>query len=140
MNKNLVNANLANIEQNEYLQKLYSTIFKNYALKIFNSRRHQSTDFNLDDALRFADLLSKSAGQTNYDKHRIWDQQFPRSRVIESNYTGEDFLNKAYNSYTKEMLTVPDQDGQHFFTHKNVIDNLASSYFIYSGPTSIGKS
>lgn len=169
MNKNLGNAIFANIEQNSYLQKLYSTIFNNYALKVFNSRRHQPTDFNLDDALRFADLLSKSAGQDNSDKHRLWAQEivtllnflypedeqikyymssvlantsnFRGLELIKSNYTGEDFLNKTYNSYTKEMLSVPGQENQHFFfTQKNVFDNLTNPYFSYSGPTSMGKS
>ena len=47
------------IESNEYLQEIYNAILYNYSLNLFGISKKDPVDFNLVDALRFADLLSK---------------------------------------------------------------------------------
>lgn len=51
----------SDIDQNEYLNELYEQILYNYAIKQLNLTHIQNyADLNVTDALRFADLLSKS--------------------------------------------------------------------------------
>ncbi len=51
----------SNIDQNVYLNELYAKILYNYAVEQLNlNHPRKFVDFNISDALRFADLLSKS--------------------------------------------------------------------------------
>ena len=51
----------SDIDENEYLNELYEDILYNYAVKQLSLDHLVSfKEFNLIDALRFADLLSKS--------------------------------------------------------------------------------
>lgn len=64
------------IENNDYLNELYKNILYNYAvvtLRITNIK--QLREINVEDALRFADILSKSTHPQNADKHKIWAQE-----------------------------------------------------------------
>lgn len=47
------------IDENEYLIKLYEDILYNYALKVFGYTRRLKRNLAINDALRFADILSK---------------------------------------------------------------------------------
>lgn len=61
------------IDENDYLNELYKNILYNYAittLRITNIK--QLRGINVDDALRFADLLSKSTHPEKSDAHKIW--------------------------------------------------------------------
>ena len=64
----------SNIDDHEYLNKLYSTILYNYSMKLFKED-YRSKPINLDDALRFADILSKSIGFPNSESHHVWAQE-----------------------------------------------------------------
>ena len=48
------------IDSDQYLNKLYSYLLFNYALKLFSPESIKPKEINYIDALRFADLLSKS--------------------------------------------------------------------------------
>lgn len=63
------------IDENEYLKKLYEDILYNYALKVFGYTRRLKRNLAINDALRFADILSKSNHSTKADKHKVWAQE-----------------------------------------------------------------
>lgn len=64
-----------NIDSNEYLQEIYRCILINYSAKLFDDATIKKTTFNLDHALRFADVLSKSSDTPNSEKHKTWAQE-----------------------------------------------------------------
>lgn len=158
-----------NIEENEYLQEIYNAILYNYSLKLFRSKNKEPIEINLDDALRFADLLSKSTDTTKSGKHKIWAQEiisllstlYPENEIVKyyfksilanvCNYRGLELrsycyepmnsFEKAYEEFKKDLLRIPVQTGGYFFkSQKDVFDSFNKENFSYSGPTSMGKS
>ena len=158
----------SNIDDNEYLNKLYSTILYNYSMKLFKED-YRSKPINLDDALRFADILSKSTGFPNSESHHVWAQEIiallnainPTNAKIKAyassvlsqigNYHGLDLINTRYKtaSFLDELyklcdmdqLAIPYQQNKYFFRpQKDIFDHMDDTCFSYSGPTSIGKS
>ena len=63
------------IESNEYLQEIYNSILLNYSLNLFRISKTNPAEFDLVDALRFADLLSKSTDPTKAELHKVWAQE-----------------------------------------------------------------
>ena len=63
------------IESNEYLQEIYNAILFNYSLNLFRIPKKNPAEFDLVDALRFADLLSKSTDPTKAELHKVWAQE-----------------------------------------------------------------
>lgn len=158
----------SNIESNEYLQELFETIIYNYSLKLF-SFDEKPRSLNLIDALRFADLLSKSIDITRAEIHQTWAQEivallsklYPEDKVVkyytgsvlnnvsnyrglflESNaYTPLNTLEQMFDQYKKNFLKIPFSDDKYFFqSQKQVYNSLTRNQFSYSGPTSMGKS
>lgn len=80
------------IESNAYLNELHENILFNYALKLFQIQGGQR-EYNLKDALRFADLLSKSTHPTNSDSHKMWAQELI---ILLNELHPEDALVKLY--------------------------------------------
>ena len=64
-----------NIESNEYLNELYDNILYNYGLKLFCLDDLQPREFNAKDAMRFADILSKSIDPEKSEIHKLWGQE-----------------------------------------------------------------
>ncbi len=157
------------LEINEYFQELYSSILKNYSIHVFGIKTISPDAINLNDSLRFADLLSKSTDKKKSDEHKQLAQEvvallntlYPDNEEIRyylgsvlsntSNYRGlqhiktsyveESLLELLYSQFAKQSLSVPDKENDYFFfSQKNVYDNLSNPYFSYSGPTSMGKS
>jgi hypothetical protein len=65
----------SDIDANPYLNELYSNILHNYAVRLFKNDEAVLRDVNINDALRFADILSKSTDPKSSDKHKIWSQE-----------------------------------------------------------------
>jgi len=157
------------IESNEYLQEIFNAILYNYSLDLFNIKNKERVQFNLTDALRFADLLSKSTDPQKGEQHKVWAQEmvallstlFPENDSVEfvmgsvltniCNYRGlalhqnsyipGNTFEEAYEEYKKSILKIPYQsDGYFFKSQRAVFDSLNKSRFSYSGPTSMGKS
>ena len=63
------------IDSNEYLNSLYEDILYNYAQKLFGFSRNNQRQISVENALRFADILSKSTHSSKADKHRVWAQE-----------------------------------------------------------------
>ena len=57
----------ADIDSNEYLREIHDNLLYNYAAKMLNIFAQTSRPVDKIDALRFADLLSKSTHSTNSD-------------------------------------------------------------------------
>ena len=156
------------IEKNEYLNQLYADLLYNYSLKLF-SLRLKKKEIDINAALRFADILSKSAYTENASAHKIWAQEiiillhilYPEDdrvttflgsvlsavgnyRGLDSavkDYESADVLDQLYYAFDKERLAIPGSDDKYFFpAQKIVYDALGKKCFSYSGPTSMGKS
>lgn len=156
------------IDKNDYLQEIYETILFNYSMKLIHEQ-HRNRPINMDHALRFADVLSKSSGHPNSEKHKTWAQEivallnalYPNdtkvrayaSSVLASigNYRGLDliktkykntsFLDELYENFDLDYLTIPYQDNKYFFhSQKKIYNHFDDISFSYSGPTSMGKS
>lgn len=63
------------IDSDLYLNKLYSCLLFNYALKLFSPENVEPKSINFIDALRFADLLSKSSDPKKAEAHHTWAQE-----------------------------------------------------------------
>lgn len=157
------------IESNEYLQEIYNAILYNYSLNLFGIFKKDPVDFNLVDALRFADLLSKSTDPTRSELHKVWAQEivallntlYPQNKSVkfimgsvltnvcnyrglslhQNKYVPNSTFEKAYEEYKKSILKIPSQSEGYFFKpQRAVFDSLSKDRFSYSGPTSMGKS
>lgn len=157
------------IEANEYLNELYENILFNYSQRLFRLPNICDAEVNVDHALRFADLLSKSVGTRNSDKHKIWAQEivallhyiYPEDARITyymgsvlsntSNYRGMSMItpdfkettlfDRLYSEFNMDYLAIPADPEYRFFpSQKAVYDNFDRQYFSYSAPTSMGKS
>lgn len=154
------------INSNEYLNEIYQSILLQYANKLYD--RSLSIELNINHALRFADLLSKSIDPKMREKQKNIAQEmvsllytlYPQSKDVaycmgsvltnvgnyrglqikSPNYESVDVLERIYSGTVQNLLKVPYENEQYFFkTQKDVIDGFANPYFSYSGPTSMGK-
>ena len=166
--KTLGEAIFVDIESNAYLNELHENILFNYALKLFQIQAGQK-EYNLKDALRFADLLSKSTHPTNSDSHKMWAQELiillnelhPEDglvklyagsvfssagnhqglQIINSEYQDINVFEKIFEQFRNDYLTIPAAPEMKFFSaQKEAYDHLTDPCFSYSGPTSMGKS
>ena len=157
------------IDENEYLIKLYEDILYNYALKVFGYTRRLKRNLEINDTLRFADILSKSNHSTKVDKHKVWAQEivtmlnyiYPENtdvsyvagsvltsvgnyqgrNIIKSDFNGADAMEKIYLELKKDYYTIPSApDKQFMVAQKSAYDHFENSYYSYSAPTSMGKS
>lgn len=169
MSNTLGDSIFKDIESNEYLQEIYNAILFNYSLNLFGIQKKNPVEFNLVDALRFADLLSKSTDPTKAELHKVWAQEiiallntlYPQNKSVKfvmgsvltnvCNYRGlslyqnqympNSTFEKAYEEYKKSILRIPSQSEGYFFkSQRDVFDSLNKDRFSYSGPTSMGKS
>ena len=166
----------ADIENNPYLNKLYSKILYRYGMHKMRLRTGRQldpaimlSDDERNDALRFADLLSKSNHPEKAESHKLWAQEivilltelYPKNdtvklvtgsvflntgnhqgmTIIKSNFRGFDILEQIYSDFRDNYLTIPAQPELRFFNDQKIAyDHLTDPFFTYSGPTSMGKS
>lgn len=157
------------IDSNEYLNSLYEDILYNYAQKLFGFSRNNQRQISVENALRFADILSKSTHSSKADKHRVWAQEiitmllylepenpdvryvagsvlsavgnYQGKAIVKSDFDGADLLEKVFLEYKKSYFTIPvDKDKQFMLAQKIAYDHFDDPYFSYSAPTSMGKS
>lgn len=157
------------LDNNAYLNELYENILFNYSGRLFKLPDFIDREINVDDALRFADLLSKSTGTQQSDSHKLWGQEivallnyiYPQNEKIEffmgsvlssaGNYRGLSLMaptyknvslfDRLYSEYHMKYLSIPADPEERFFpAQKMVYDKLTEKCFSYSAPTSMGKS
>lgn len=156
------------IDSNGFLHELYANLLHNYGLHRLGLTRRTPMDVDVEAALRFADLLSKSTHPHRRDVHRVWAQEiallchilYPNNRHTKAyvpavfttlgNYPGlrqleaasdAGILAAAFEAYQSEYLSVPGIAGMKFFApQKQIYDRLATGEFSFSAPTSLGKS
>lgn len=168
-NATLAEALYRNIDKNEYLQEIYGDLLYNYSIELFHTDRRPQ-DIPIKDALRFADLLSKSAYTPTADRDRLWGQEiaillrllYPEDESVKyylgsvlsavGNYRGlraktvegfesEDFLDQIFYEYDKEEHRIPGKIDEYFFNDQMLVyKGMQEKFFSYSGPTSMGKS
>ena len=156
------------IENNDYLHELYQTILFNYSMSLIGTIQ-RNKPIKKEHALRFADILSKSYGHPNSEKHRAWAQEivallnaiYPADTqikayassilsnignyrglsLIKTKYKNTSFLDELYENFDLDYLAIPYQEDKYFFhPQKEIFDHLEDKAFSYSGPTSMGKS
>lgn len=168
-NQTLAEALYNNIESNESINRTYEALLYDYSKRLLNIDIPLK-EYDISDALRYADVLSKSAEVANFEKHNLWGQEIAillnllnpdneRSKYIlgtvlsnMGNYRGlkspavegfetYDIFDGLYYEFFKSELRIPGTENEFFFfDQKFVYDNLTEKYFSYSGPTSMGKS
>lgn len=156
------------IDDNDYLQELYHGILRNYSKRLFGLDDMPDAPVDIDDALRFADILSKSYGTNLSDTHKIRAQEMvallydmdKENQTIRyylgsvlantGNFLGmsretpefenASVLEKLFMHCNMEYLSMPtDRDSRFFPSQKEIYDNLERQYFSFSAPTSMGK-
>jgi copper chaperone CopZ len=157
------------IEQNAYLNEIYNSLLFDNFLQVFHTKE-PAKHIDIDDALRFADLLSKSNDENRADQQKSLAQeivtllnlQYPGNRDVQyvmgsvltstNNYLGLqhsvpgfkdiDLLDRLSAEAQKEYLSIPEEPNQYFLrSQKTVFDHICKDqYFSYAGPTSMGKS
>ncbi len=81
--KKLGDAIFVDIDSNEYLNEIHEKILFNYALRLFQlEAKGKVKEFDLLDALRFADLLSKSNHPEASARHKMWAQEIIKVHTI----------------------------------------------------------
>ena len=124
---------------------------------------------DIEDAITFADILSKSCGTNLSEIHKTRAQEMvallydmnPENAQIKyylgsvlantGNFLGMERMTPTFESATlldrmsmyfnRDYLTVPSDRNLRFFpAQKEIYDNLTRPYFSYSAPTSMGKS
>lgn len=168
-NATLAEALYRNIDKNEYLQEIYGDLLYNYSIQLFHTDR-RPRDIPVKDALRFADLLSKSAHTPTADRDRLWGQEiaillrllYPEDESVKyylgsvlsavGNYRGlraktvegfesEDLFDQIFYEYDKEEHRIPGKIDEYFFNDQMLVyKGMKEKFFSYSGPTSMGKS
>lgn len=156
------------IDENAFLNQLYANLLYNYGLHRFQLTYREQYDVDVEAALRFADLLSKSTHPTKRDRHRVWAQEiallcnilYPDNPHVRAyvpaifttlgNYPGlrklsvtsnAGILDSAFNAYQAEYLSIPGAEDMRFFVpQKQIYDRLTDTRFSFSAPTSLGKS
>lgn len=157
------------LENDDYLLEIYNSLLHNYAVRILKAEE-KDDPVNKQDALRYADLLSKSTHPEKSDQHKVWGQEiailmnyiykddpevkYCLGSVLSAagNYRGlqsesmqgfeiADVMDGLYYSYDKAMMAIPGEENSYFFhDQKKVYDEMDGKLFSYSGPTSMGKS
>lgn len=77
-NNTLGQAIYDDLENNTYLKEVYENILYNYGARVFADQGNNNViemPVDIDDALRFADLLSNSTHPTKSDAHKIMAQE-----------------------------------------------------------------
>lgn len=168
-NATLAEALYRNIDKNEYLQEIYGDLLFNYSIQLFHADR-RPRDIPVKDALKFADLLSKSAYTPTADRDRLWGQEiaillrllYPEDEAVKyylgsvlsavGNYRGlraktvegfesEDLLDQIFYEYDKDEHRIPGKIDEYFFNDQMLVyRGMKEKFFSYSGPTSMGKS
>lgn len=158
------------IDENDYLNELYKNILYNYAITILQiTHIKQLRGINVDDALRFADLLSKSTHLEKADTHKIWAHEiitmlltlypddevvkyyagsvltstgnFMGRKLVQSQYEEPTAMDELFSTLSDLYLTVPaDPEKKFFQQQRKVYEHLDDGCFSYSAPTSMGKS
>lgn len=157
------------INDNEYLNEIYEKLLTAYTKKIFHLHYDSLSEKEIGDALRFADLLSKSNHPTKAKKQKVMAQQiislvgelvqkdpifdiFAYSVLssctnyfsIEQKEFSKDsfsYLDSASDEVMKKYLEVPYHKNEHFFIdQKEIFDSFEKGSLSYSAPTSMGKS
>ena len=78
MSENKINLGTAifqDLHYNPHLNELYDNILYNYSTRMFGVRGNDPLHVDIEDAMRFADILSKSTDPQNADKHKIMAQE-----------------------------------------------------------------
>ena len=158
------------LEKNEYLNEIYDALLHNDFLRLFRIDNIAQKEVDTENALRFADLLSKSVNTEQSEQHRSLAQEIvtllnalnPDDEEIQyvmgavlsstSNYLGlqhsvpnfqeNNVLDRLSDEINRDFLRIPSQqDGYFLRSQKAVYDHMTEDdYFSYSGPTSMGKS
>lgn len=168
-NATLAEALYREIDKDDYLQEIYGDLLYNYSIRLFHTEK-RPRDIPIKDALRFADLLSKSSYFPTADRDHLWGQEiaillrilYPKDEAVKyylgsvlsavGNYRGlmsktiegfhsEDLLDSIYYEYDKEEHLIPGKEEEYFFNDQmKVYYGMKEKFYSYSGPTSMGKS
>jgi len=124
------------IDANPYLNELYANILHNYSIKLFGIKKSEPKPVDVEDALRFADILSKSTNTKKADKHRIWAQEIvallkhiePEHPAI--GYYLDAVLSNTGNYQGLAMLEMKGQTTETSITPKRPFRTILDSFYV----------
>ncbi|MDR2513632.1 MAG: DEAD/DEAH box helicase [Christensenellaceae bacterium] len=132
---NLGDAVFADIDANPYLQELYAGILHNYSIRLFGVHSDPKP-IDVEDTLRFADLLSKSTDKEKSDKHKIWAQEIVALvRSLEPQHPAVDFyidavLSNTGNYQGLETLTAAEETAETALAQKRPLRTLLENTYV----------
>ena len=159
----------SDIEKNTYLISSYTNLIKKYAKNIFNiTEIEDEFSININDLLRFADILSKSTNDLKKQKHNniaqnivvLLKELYPENDEVkkiyisvlssirnyrgikEDNYFSSDIREFISQYIEKELYKIEPNNEESYFVRdqKNIYNTLQKEkFYSYSGPTSMGK-
>lgn len=157
------------IEQNEYLNKLYDNLLFNYGLQLFGLIDVKARELNVRDLLRFADILSKSVDAEKAEQHKLMAQEivallhaldpederiryylgsvltnvtnFRGMNIKAADYRSSELYERLFTQFSQDYLRIPAAPDKYFFkAQKEIYDKFSAKFLSYSAPTSLGKS
>ena len=122
-NVSLGNIIFDDIDKNPYLNELYENILYNYSLRLFQIKSEYKP-VNISDALRFADILSKSPT----DCHMTWAQEIVAllKEIIPNNLEIDIYLNSVLSSTGnyQGLETVENKKTTSISSRRNLLDRF----------------
>lgn len=119
------------LEKNEYLNELYDAILYNYGLQLFGLKQLTAKKINVRDALRFADILSKSIDPEKAEIHKLWGQEiaallgalYPKDEEVEY-YLGSVLTNVS----NFRGVTLREKATEHKYVSGELFEKLFTEY------------
>ena len=145
------------LDTNPYLHELYENILYKYSMRLLNNTSEDYKPIDIEDALRFTDILSKSNDPVNSERHKIMAQEIvallknihPQNPAIEfylgsvlsstgnfrgmtlatPNHQHGSLMDQFYNEFSKDYMSIPAAPESQFFrSQKAVYDRLYVDY------------
>lgn len=139
------------LEKNEYLNKIYSTLLKNYGRNLISNEIRSEIDLSIElsHALRFADILSKSTDTKKQSYHKQLAQEiislirelYPEKQEVQQylgsvltnngnylgvdknvpNYQSIDTIDRIFETIEKSECKIPNENNLYFSKMQKLI-------------------
>ena len=119
------------LEKNEYLNELYDAILYNYGIMLFGLNDIEPREINVQDAMRFADILSKSIHPEMAEVHKLWGQEIAAlmAALYPDNEEVEYYLGSVLTSVSNYRgVSLLEQQRDHEYVTAEVFERLFTNY------------
>ncbi len=120
-----------NIEENAYLNELYDNILYNYGLRLFHLEHLEPREFDAKDAMRFADILSKSIDPEKSEIHKLWAQEIAAlvAALVPDDEDIDYYLGSVLTSVSNfRGVTLLDKQNEKEYSSAELFERLFTNY------------